>query len=131
MGGARCSRDAALVPSRAAFDPPALDLHALRRGRLRAPAEPVREGWVRTRPPRRVSATAVVGAVLSAAILLLLTSPNTFGATGMTPRCDDINLRTGPSTSHAVKGRVDEGDRVTVVKTVDGGSYSVTCDGEL
>ena len=49
----------------------------------------------------------------------------------MTPKCDDVNVRTGPSTGDARKGQVDEGTRVTVVKTVSGGSYGVTCDGEF
>ena len=47
----------------------------------------------------------------------------------MMPRCDDINLRTGPSVSEARKGQVDAGARVTVKKTVSGGHYSVRCDG--
>lgn len=109
----------------------ALDLAALRPRRFRAPVEPARPGWVRTREPRRVSAGALIAAVAAAAILLFLTSTSTFGATAMTPKCDDVNLRTGPSTNEARKGQVDEGTPVTVVKTVSGGSYGVTCDGEF
>jgi SpoIID/LytB domain protein len=47
----------------------------------------------------------------------------------MTPKCDDVNLRTGPSTGYAKKTNVDEGARVTVVSTVAGGRYGVTCAG--
>ena len=49
------------------------------------------------------------------------------GATIYTPRCDDINLRKGPSTSYAIKTRVDRGAQITVVTTVSGGSYATTC----
>ncbi len=78
-----------------------------------------------------MSTNALITAIVTAAILLLLTSSSTIGATAMTPRCDDVNVRTGPSTNHNAKGQVDEGDRVTVVNTVDGGSYGVACAGDF
>jgi stage II sporulation protein D len=80
--------------------------------------------------PRRPSGRNVVTAFLAAVLLVGLGSFTTIGATTYTPKCDDVNLRTGPSTTYARKTQVDEGDVVTVVKTVDRGSYQTSCDGK-
>ena len=61
--------------------------------------------------------------------MLLLTSTDAFGATLVTPKCNDVNLRTGPATTYARKAQVDTGARLTVVSRVDGGSYSAQCAG--
>ena len=61
--------------------------------------------------------------------MLLLTSTDALGATLVTPKCNDINLRTGPATTYTRKAQVDTGARLTVVSKVDGGSYSAQCGG--
>src|SRR5215212_7483423 len=126
MAAGWCSVDASPVPL-----PAAPDLAALHDRVFHASRNRPRAGWVRRAEPGRVTTTALIVAVLSAAILLILSSSKTLGATGMTPRCDDINLRAGPSTNRAAVGQVDEGDRVTVVNTVDGGGYGVSCNDEF
>jgi stage II sporulation protein D len=108
----------------------ALDLAALRSDRFRprtARPETARPGWSTRR--REVPRGAFVVALATAAILLVLTTSATHGATTETPKCDDVRLRTGPSTAHPRKTNVDEGDRVTVVATVDGAAYGVRCAG--
>ena len=42
----------------------------------------------------------------------------------MVPACPDVNLRTGPSTSRAVKTTIGTSARVTVVANVSGGQWS-------
>ena len=68
-------------------------------------------------------------ALAAAALMLLLTSTDALGATLVTPKCNDINLRTGPATTYARKTQVDTGARLTMVAKVDGGSYSAQCGG--
>ena len=68
-------------------------------------------------------------ALAAAALMLLLTSTDAFGATLVTPKCNDVNLRTGPATTYARKTQVDLGARLTVVAKVDGGSYTAQCGG--
>jgi len=68
-------------------------------------------------------------ALAAAALMLLLTSTDALGATLVTPKCNDVNLRTGPATTYARKAQVDLGARLTVVSTVNGGSYSAQCGG--
>ena len=83
------------------------------------------------RPGRRRSLpqTLILVALAAAALLLLLSSTNALGATLVTPKCDDVNLRTGPGTTFTRKAQVDEGARLTVVAKVSGGSYGVQCAG--
>jgi SpoIID/LytB domain protein len=122
----------------------ALDLAALRTGpfRLRperavpTPPHPPRDPRASgertataTATTRRTRRGAILTALTAAALLLALSSTSTFGATMVTPKCDDVNLRTGPSTGYARKTNVDLGARVTVVKTVAGGFYGVNCAG--
>lgn len=64
------------------------------------------------------------------ALLLFANSETTLGATTYTPRCDAVNLRTGPSTNYPKKRQVNEGARITVVTVVSGGHYSVKCAGK-
>ncbi len=73
--------------------------------------------------------TAVLTALASAILLLVLTSGATLAATTVTPKCDAVNLRTGPATTYAKKTSVNEGAKLTVVATVTGGSYSTACAG--
>ena len=47
----------------------------------------------------------------------------------MAPACAGVNLRTGPSTSRAVKVRLRTSSRVTVVATVTGSHWSTSCAG--
>jgi stage II sporulation protein D len=82
----------------------------------------------RTRAARR-RGTAILAAFASAVLLLGLTSSATLAATTMTPKCDAVNLRTGPSTSYGKKTSVNEGAKLRVVATVSGGSYSTSCGG--
>lgn len=68
-------------------------------------------------------------ALAAAALMLMLTSTDAFGATLVTPKCNDVNLRTGPATTYTRKTQVDTGARLTVVSRVDGGSYTAQCGG--
>jgi len=71
----------------------------------------------------------VLLALAAAAFFLLLSSTDAFGATLVTPKCNDVNLRTGPATTYTRKAQVDTGARLTVVAKVSGGSYSAQCAG--
>src|SRR5688500_5678149 len=73
--------------------------------------------------PIRARGSVALTAFVSAILLLVLTSGATLAATTVTPKCDAVNLRTGPSTTHAKKTSVNEGAQLTVVSTVTGGSY--------
>ena len=77
----------------------------------------------------RARGSAIVAALVSAILLLALTSSGTLAATTVTPKCDAVNLRTGPSTTYTKKGSVNEGAQLTVVSTVTGGSYATSCAG--
>ncbi|HUF85282.1 MAG TPA: SpoIID/LytB domain-containing protein, partial [Acidimicrobiia bacterium] len=74
------------------------------------------------------SSTSLVTALISALLLAALGSFTTLGATTYTPKCDDVNLRTGKSTTYKIKTQVDTGALITVVKTVSGGSYQTKCN---
>jgi SpoIID/LytB domain protein len=86
------------------------------------PAAP-RTGRRPGRPPRG----AVLTALLVSTLLLLLSSTATLGATLVTPKCDNVNLRTSPTTTATRKAQVDRGARLTVVARVSGGAYSASC----
>ena len=45
----------------------------------------------------------------------------------MAPACANVNVRTGTSTSTAVKVRLGTSARVTVVATVGGSHWTATC----
>ena len=68
-------------------------------------------------------------ALVAAAFMLLLTSTDALGATLVTPKCNGVNLRTGPATTYTRKARVDAGARLTVVAKVSGGHYAARCAG--
>lgn len=78
----------------------------------------------RPRPTSLIAAAVIAGLVLS------LGSFTTLGATLYTPKCDKVNLRTGPSTSYVSKVKVNRGAQLTVVGTVSGGSYGTSCNGK-
>jgi stage II sporulation protein D len=109
---------AAFVPLHAA-----LDQADLRTGRYPA------LNRARLRRGLGLTQTLLFVALAAAALMLLLSSTDALGATLVTPRCDDVNLRTGPATTYTRKTQVDEGARLTVVATVTGGSYASTCAG--
>jgi len=77
--------------------------------------------------PRAARRVATAFAVV--AFLFALTSTSALAATTYAARCDSVNLRSGPSTTYAIKKSVAAGTQVTVVATVSGGSYSTTCLG--
>jgi stage II sporulation protein D len=113
---ARPSGHAADVPLQAA-----LDLAA-----LRTRPRPANPGAHRA---GRGSRGVILGALAIATLLLLLSSTNTLGATLVTPKCDDVNLRTSPSTTATRKTQVDQGARLTMVAKVSGGAYRAYCAG--
>jgi len=47
--------------------------------------------------------------------------------TTMSPACSGVNVRTGPSTSRAIKARLRTSARLTVVARVAGAHWSATC----
>jgi SpoIID/LytB domain protein len=79
---------------------------------------------------RRLGQNVLLVALAAAALMLLLTSTAALGATLVTPKCDDVNLRTGPGTTYTRKGQVDTGAQLTVVAKVSGGGYSTRCGGD-
>jgi SpoIID/LytB domain protein len=79
--------------------------------------------------PRGLGQVILLVALSSAALMLLVMSTDALGATQVTPRCDDTNLRSGAATTYARKAQVDRGARLTVVATVSGGHYGATCAG--
>jgi stage II sporulation protein D len=114
----------------------ALEHAALRTGPFtiedQAAAVEARSARLTTRPRHRgrsLGQSVLLIALAAAALMLLLTSTDAFGATLVTPKCDNVNLRTGPATTYARKTQVDIGARLTVVSKVDGGSYSTQCAG--
>ena len=89
---------------------------------------------LRTPPARRPGRdlrTAIAAALIGAILVLAVGSSGVLAATTVTPKCDDVNLRTGPGTGYAKKTQVDEGAKLIVVSTVTGGSWSATCGSAL
>ena len=85
---------------------------------------------LRTPPARRpgkVARVAITAALIAATLVLAIGSSGVLAATTVTPKCDAVNLRTGPGTSYAKKTQVNEGAKLNVVATVSGGSWSATC----
>jgi SpoIID/LytB domain protein len=81
------------------------------------------------RRPQGLGQSILVVALAAAALMLLVMSTDALGATLVTPKCDDTNLRSGAATTFARKAQVDRGARLTVVATVSGGHYGATCAG--
>jgi stage II sporulation protein D len=79
--------------------------------------------------PLGVRQGVILLALVAAAFALLFTSTDALGATLVTPKCNDVNLRSGPATTYARKAQVDTGARLTVVAKVSGGRYSAQCAG--
>ncbi len=75
--------------------------------------------------------------LLAAALALLVVLPSTAGRVDAATTyrweamCDDVRLRTDPRTTSRVLRSIDEGARVTTVKTVEGGKWSARCGGKL
>ena len=89
----------------------------------------LRQGAPQPRPAshRGVGRAAISAGLVAAILVLALGSTGVLAATTVTPKCDAVNLRTGPGTSYTKKTSVNEGAKLTVVSTVSGGSYSATC----
>jgi SpoIID/LytB domain protein len=79
--------------------------------------------------PLGVRQGAILLALVAAAFALLFTSTDALGATLVTPKCNDVNLRSGPATTYPRKAQVDTGARLTAVAKVSGGRYSAQCAG--
>src|SRR5262245_32597132 len=84
---------------------------------------------VRTRRVRGLPQTLLLVALTAATMMLLISSTDALGATLVAPKCDDVNLRTGPAVTYTRKVQVDRGARLTIVSRVSGGSYGVACAG--
>jgi stage II sporulation protein D len=130
MAGALRSSDAAHVPPQAAFQhaalrwgPSSLDERA-RASRADLPARLI------ARPRRRTGGLGqglLLIALGAALLMLLVSSTDALGATLVTPKCNDVNLRTGPATTYTRKAQVDRGVQLTVIAKVGGGSYGAQC----
>jgi SpoIID/LytB domain protein len=83
----------------------------------------------RTIPRRRPSSAAALSALAAALLLFVFSSGGTLAATTASPKCDAVNLRTGPSTTYTKKTSVNTGAVLTVAAAVTGGSYATTCAG--
>jgi SpoIID/LytB domain protein len=73
---------------------------------------------------------AITSAFAAAALLLGLGGTTVLGATTLAAACDAVNLRSGASTSDAIKASVQTGTTISVVATVTGGSWSSVCAGK-
>jgi len=67
--------------------------------------------------------------LVAAALVLALTDGVAIGASTYAAKCDSVNLRTGPSTTYAIKKAIAAGTQVTVAATVAGGAYTTSCLG--
>jgi GH25 family lysozyme M1 (1,4-beta-N-acetylmuramidase) len=86
------------------------------------------------RPDRESIIAVVLTAILSATVLFAVTSlsspTDALAATNKQAKCDNVALRTKPSSSSTRKALLPEGAQVTVVTTVTGSSWRVTCNGK-
>jgi stage II sporulation protein D len=82
------------------------------------------------RSARRPPFAVITSAFAAAALLFALTGTNVLAATTMAAACDGVNLRTGASTSYAIKASVSTGTTFSVAATVTGGSWSAVCAGK-
>jgi SpoIID/LytB domain protein len=78
---------------------------------------------------RRPTVGVITSAFAAAALLFAMTGTSALAATTLAAACDGVNLRTGASTSYAVKTSVKTGTTISVVATVTGGSWSSVCAG--
>jgi GH25 family lysozyme M1 (1,4-beta-N-acetylmuramidase) len=74
--------------------------------------------------------------LLVAALAVLVALPSLAGEVDATTkrwmaRCDDVRLRTQPHLNAKVVDSIDEGARVTAVKTVRAGKWSARCGGAI
>ena len=74
--------------------------------------------------------------LLVAALAVLVALPSLAGPVDATTvrweaKCDDVRLRTEPRTTAKVLASIDEGARVTAVKTVRAAKWSARCGGRL
>jgi hypothetical protein len=79
----------------------------------------------RSRLPLLIATLAVLVAIPS------LAGPVDAATKRWEAKCDDVRLRTEPRTTAKVLTSVDEGSRVTAVKTVRAGKWSARCGGPL
>lgn len=79
----------------------------------------------RSRLPLLIAALAVFVALPS------LAGPVDAATSRWVAKCDDVRLRTEPRTTAKVLASIDEGARVTAVKTVRAGKWSARCGGRL
>ena len=79
----------------------------------------------RSRLPLLIAALAVLVAVPS------LAGPVDAATKRWEAKCDDVRVRTEPRTTAKVLASIDEGARVTAVKTVRAGKWSARCGGKL
>ena len=79
----------------------------------------------RSRLPLLIAALAVLVALPS------LAGPVDAATKRWEARCDDVSVRTEPRTTAKVLTSLDEGARVTAVKTVRAGKWSARCGGSL
>ena len=82
------------------------------------------------RAARRPTLAVITSAFAAAALLFALSGTSVLGATTLAAACDGVNLRTGASTSYAIKTSVKTGTTISVVATVTGGSWSSVCAGK-
>jgi SpoIID/LytB domain protein len=131
MVGAVPGGHAAVVPLHAALEHAALRTGPFTIEDPAGPPEtrPARPATRSRRRRRSLGQSVLLIALAAAALMLLLTSTDAFGATLVTPKCNDVNLRTGPATTYTRTTQVDTGARLTVVSKVNGGSYSAQCAG--
>jgi stage II sporulation protein D len=106
---------------------------AARRGEGHAPRVPLHVALdpaaSRTVARRRRSSAPALSALAASLLLFVFSSGGAIAATTVTPTCDSINLRTGPSTTYTKKTSVNTGAVLTVAATVTGGSYLTSCLG--
>jgi stage II sporulation protein D len=83
----------------------------------------------RTVVRRRPSTATALSALAAALLLFVFSSGGTLASTTVGPKCDAVNLRTGPATTYTRKTSVNTGAVLTVATTVTGGSYLTSCLG--
>ena len=77
-----------------------------------------------------VIAIAILLAILSSAVISIAAPTDAFGATATkAAACSGVNLRRSASTRAAIRTTIKVGTRVTVVATVTGNAWRVTCGG--
>jgi GH25 family lysozyme M1 (1,4-beta-N-acetylmuramidase) len=90
---------------------------------------------IRRRPARPKLTSLLVPAlflaILSSAVMSVAAPTEVFGTTTtMAAACSGVNVRTSASTSGAIRASIKIGTTVTVIATVSGGTWKVTCAGK-